>query len=91
METADQLRNKLGTAVILLGSVEEGKVTLVAGVTKDLTDTLKAGDLMKAVAPMVDGKGGGRPDMAQGGGSNPDGLADAIAAVEGWVRENAGG
>lgn len=90
METADQLRNKLGTAVILLGAVEEGKVTLVAGVTKDLTGTLKAGDLMKSVAPKVDGKGGGRPDMAQGGGSNPDGLPDAIAAVEGWVRENAG-
>jgi Alanyl-tRNA synthetase len=90
METADQLRNKLGTAVILLGAVEDGKVTLVAGVTKNLTDTLKAGDLMKTVAPKVDGKGGGRPDMAQGGGSNPDGLPDAVAAVETWVRENTG-
>ncbi|TDT43053.1 alanyl-tRNA synthetase [Halospina denitrificans] len=90
METADQLRNKLGTAVILLGAVEDGKVTLVAGVTKDLTGTLKAGDLMKSVAPKVDGKGGGRPDMAQGGGSDPDGLPDAIAAVEGWVRDNSG-
>jgi alanyl-tRNA synthetase len=90
METADQLKNKLGSAVVLLGAAADGKVTLVAGVTKDLTGKLKAGDLMQEIAPKVGGKGGGRPDMAQGGGSDPAGLPDAIAAVEGWVRENSG-
>lgn len=90
METADQLKNKLGSGVVLLGAAVEGKVTLVAGVTKDLTGQLSAGELMKAVAPRVDGKGGGRADMAQGGGSDPDGLADAIACVEPWVRDNVG-
>ena len=91
METADQLKNKLGSAVVLLGAAAEGKVTLVAGVTKDLTGQLKAGDLMKAIAPKVGGKGGGRPDMAQGGGSDPDGLPGAVAAVEAWVREQSQG
>ncbi|MGM0450862.1 MAG: alanine--tRNA ligase [Pseudomonadota bacterium] len=91
METADQLKNKLGSAVVLLGAAAEGKVTLVAGVTKDLTGRLKAGDLMKVVAPKVGGKGGGRPDMAQGGGSDPDGLPAAVAAVEAWVREQGQG
>jgi len=91
MDTADQLKNKLGKAVVLLGSVEDGKVTLVAGVTKNLTDQLKAGDLMKAVAPSVGGKGGGRPDMAQGGGGNPDGLPQALDAVAEWVRQTLNG
>ena len=88
METVDQLRNKLGKAVILLGSAADGKVTLVAGVTRNLTDMLKAGDLMQYVAPKVDGKGGGRPDMAQGGGGNPEGLPAAVDAVEEWVRQS---
>ena len=75
----DQLKNKLGHAVILLGSEHEGKVVLVAGVTKDLSSQLKAGDLMKQAAAKVGGKGGGRPDMAQGGGVDVAALDDALA------------
>lgn len=75
----DQLKNKLGHAVILLGSEYEGKVVLVAGVTKDLSGQLKAGDLMKQAAAKVGGKGGGRPDMAQGGGVDVAALDDALA------------
>ncbi|HEX8589721.1 alanine--tRNA ligase [Pseudomonas sp.] len=75
----DQLKNKLGRAVILLGGVHEDKVVLVAGVTKDLTGQLKAGDLMKQAAAAVGGKGGGRPDMAQGGGVDAAGLQAALA------------
>ncbi len=83
----DQLKSKLESAVILLGSVNDGKVNLIAGVTKDLTGKVKAGDLIKTVAPMVDGRGGGRPDMAQAGGNNPDGLSDALDAAVAWVSE----
>ncbi|WP_350298157.1 alanine--tRNA ligase [Pseudomonas putida] len=75
----DQLKNKLGHAVILLGSEHEGKVVLVAGVTKDLSSQLKAGDLMKQAAAAVGGKGGGRPDMAQGGGVDVAALDQALA------------
>lgn len=75
----DQLKNKLGHAVILLGSEHEGKVVLVAGVTKDLSSQLKAGDLMKQAAAAVGGKGGGRPDMAQGGGVDVAALDKALA------------
>ncbi len=75
----DQLKNKLGHAVILLGSEHEGKVVLVAGVTKDLSSQLKAGDLMKQAAAAVSGKGGGRPDMAQGGGVDVAALDQALA------------
>lgn len=75
----DQLKNKLGHAVILLGSEHEGKVVLVAGVTKDLSSQLKAGDLMKQAAATVGGKGGGRPDMAQGGGVDVAALDQALA------------
>ncbi|MDF0732243.1 alanine--tRNA ligase [Pseudomonas entomophila] len=75
----DQLKNKLGHAVILLGSEHEGKVVLVAGVTKDLSSQLKAGDLMKQAAAAVGGKGGGRPDMAQGGGVDVAALDNALA------------
>jgi alanyl-tRNA synthetase len=88
METADQLKNKLGEGVVVLASVEDGKVTLVAGVTKSTTGRIKAGDLMKHLAAQVDGKGGGRPDMAQGGGNDPAKLADALAGVPEWVRKN---
>ncbi|MFL1406434.1 alanine--tRNA ligase [Marinobacter sp. M1N3S26] len=90
METADQLKNKLGEGVVVLASVEDGKITLVAGVTKSATSRIKAGDLMKHLAGQVDGKGGGRPDMAQGGGNNPDALPAALESVAGWVEENAG-
>ncbi|MDG1580511.1 alanine--tRNA ligase [Pseudomonas sp. GOM6] len=75
----DQLKNKLGSAVILLGGVFEDKVVLVAGVTQDLTAKLKAGDLMKQAAAAVGGKGGGRPDMAQGGGTDAGKLDEALA------------
>ncbi|MFJ9989591.1 alanine--tRNA ligase [Pseudomonas putida] len=75
----DQLKNKLGHAVILLGSEHEGKVVLVAGVTKDLSSQLKAGDLMKQAAAAVGGKGGGRPDMAQGGGVDVAAMDQALA------------
>ncbi len=82
----DQLKNKLGRAVILLGSVHEDKVVLVAGVTKDLTGQLKAGDLMKQAAATVGGKGGGRPDMAQGGGVDAGALDAALALTVPFVE-----
>ncbi len=76
----DRLKDKLGSAVILLGVPGDGKTALIAGVTGDLTKRFKAGDLIRTVAPKVDGKGGGRPDMAQG-------LPDAMQAAVAWVRE----
>ncbi|MCK1783161.1 alanine--tRNA ligase [Pseudomonas sp. TNT11] len=82
----EQLKNKLGRAVILLGSVHEDKVVLVAGVTKDLTGQLKAGDLMKQAAAAVGGKGGGRPDMAQGGGVDAGALDAALALTVPFVE-----
>ncbi|WP_313054877.1 alanine--tRNA ligase [Pseudomonas lopnurensis] len=83
----DQLKNKLGSAVILLGGVLDGKVVLVAGVTQDLTARLKAGDLMKQAAAAVGGKGGGRPDMAQGGGTEPARLDEALALVSAFAEQ----
>ena len=83
----DQLKNKLGSAVILLGGVLDDKVVLVAGVTQDLTGKLKAGDLMRQAAATVGGKGGGRPDMAQGGGSEPQKLDDALALTRTFVEQ----
>ena len=86
--TLDTLKNKLGSAVIVLGQVTNGKVDLIAGVTKDLTDRVKAGDLIAMVAPLVGARGGGRPDMARaGGGDRPDDLDTALASVEAWVSE----
>jgi len=90
-DTLDQLKNKLGSAVILLATVNGPKVSLVAGVTKDLTGQMKAGELVKLAAQKVGGKGGGRPDMAMAGGSDPSGVAEALALVEPWVRERLGG
>jgi len=84
-ETLDRLKDKLGSAAIVLASISEGKVLLVAGVTADLTSKLKAGELVNSVAQQVGGKGGGRADMAQAGGSEPDNLASALASVNGWV------
>ena len=81
----DQCKHRLGSGVVLLAAVSDGKVALVAGVTGDLTDRVKAGDLMREFAPRVGGKGGGRPDMAQGGGHDVAALAAALAAVPGWV------
>jgi alanyl-tRNA synthetase len=86
-DIVDQLKNKLGTAAVLLATVQEGKISLVAGVTSDATDRIKAGDLLQSVALQVGGKGGGRPDMAQGGGTEPDKLDAAIDSVSGWVRQ----
>jgi alanyl-tRNA synthetase len=88
-DTMDQLKNKLGSAVIVLATASGDKVSLVAGVTQDQTKRFKAGDLIKIVAEKVGGKGGGRPDMAQAGGNDPKALPDALALVEGWVREKA--
>lgn len=83
----DQLKNKLGRAVILLGGALEGKVTLVAGVTQNLTGQLKAGDLMKQAAAAVGGKGGGRPDMARGGGTDAAALDQALALAVPFVEQ----
>jgi alanyl-tRNA synthetase len=86
-DTLDQCKNKLGSAVILLSAVNDGKIALAAGVTADLTDRVKAGDLMREFAGRLGGKGGGRPDMAQGGGSDVDALDSTLKAVPGWVGE----
>jgi len=81
----DDLKNQLGSAIIVLATVDEGKVSLIAGVTKDLTDRVKAGELVGELASQVGGKGGGRPDMAQAGGTDPQALAGALAGVQEWV------
>lgn len=81
----DDLKNQLGTAVIVLATVAEGKVSLIAGVSKDVTDRVKAGELVGMVAQQVGGKGGGRPDMAQAGGTDAQALPAALASVESWV------
>jgi len=86
-ETLDSLKSKLKTAAIVLGSNEDGKVSLIAGVTADLTAKLKAGELVNFVAQQVGGKGGGRPDMAQAGGNDPSKLAGALQSVKGWVEQ----
>jgi alanyl-tRNA synthetase len=86
-DTMDQLKNKLGTSVIVLGSAGDGKVNLVAGVSKDLTDRVKAGELVNMVAQQVGGKGGGRPDMAMAGGSEPEKLPAALDSVHSWLEE----
>src|SRR5437667_727562 len=86
-ETMDKLKDKLGSAAIVLGSVADGKVTLIAGVTQDLTAKVKAGDLVNHVAQQVGGKGGGRADMAQAGGTNPAALPAALDSVPAWVAE----
>lgn len=85
-ETMDKLKDKLKTAAIVLAAVNDGKVSLIAGVTADSTSRLKAGDLVNFVAQQVGGKGGGRPDMAQAGGTDPSGLAAALAGVTDWVH-----
>ena len=88
LNTLDALKQKLNSAVIVLGNVEDGKVNLIAGVTKDLTNRIKAGDLIKMVAPLVGARGGGRPDMARaGGGDKPEALNKALACVPDWVAE----
>jgi alanyl-tRNA synthetase len=86
-ETLDQLKNKLKTAAIVLASVQDGKVQLAAGVTADTIAKVKAGDLVNHVAQQVGGKGGGKPDMAMAGGTDPKGLAVALKSVQSWVSE----
>jgi alanyl-tRNA synthetase len=86
-ETMDKLKERLKSAAIVLGAVNDGKVSLIAGVTADLTGKLKAGELVNFVAQQVGGKGGGRPDMAQAGGTEPAKLPDALQSVRTWVGE----
>ena len=81
----DDLKNQLGSTVVVLSTVADGKVSLIAGVSKDVTDRVKAGELVGMVAQQVGGKGGGRPDMAQAGGTDASALPAALASVKGWV------
>ncbi|MBQ0729958.1 MAG: alanine--tRNA ligase [Oleispira antarctica] len=85
--TLDQLKDKLGSAVIMLAAETEGKVTLLAGVTKDLIGKVKAGDIVKECAPYVDGRGGGKPEMAQAGGKNAEGIPQALAVFKSLVEK----
>jgi alanyl-tRNA synthetase len=91
LQTLDSLKSKLGSAVVVLGNVSDGKVSLIAGVSKDLTDRVSAPDLIALVGPEVGAKGGGRADMARaGGGDRPDALAAALAKVPAWVAQRFG-
>lgn len=81
----DDLKNQLGSTIVVLATVADGKVSLIAGVSKDVTDRVKAGELVGMVAQQVGGKGGGRPDMAQAGGTDASALPAALASVKGWV------
>ena len=87
----DKMKDKLKTAAIVLATVNDGKVSLIAGVTPDATSKVKAGELVNHVAQQVGGKGGGRPDMAQAGGTDPSGLSAALASVSGWVEQQLAG
>ncbi|WP_286852429.1 DHHA1 domain-containing protein, partial [Hydrogenophaga sp. 70-12] len=86
-DTMDKLKDKLKSAAIVLAAVDGGKVQLAAGVTADSVGKVKAGELVNFVAQQVGGKGGGKPDMAMAGGTDPSGLAKALASVQGWVAE----
>jgi alanyl-tRNA synthetase len=86
-DTMDTLKAKLKSAAIVLAGVQDGKVSLIAGVTSDATNRIKAGELVNFVAQPVGGKGGGKPEMAMAGGSDPSGLSKALAAVDAWVAE----
>jgi alanyl-tRNA synthetase len=83
----DKMKDQLKSAAIVLAAVNEGKVSLIAGVTADATNKVKAGELVNFVAQQVGGKGGGRADMAQAGGTDPQGLTAALAGVQAWVGE----
>lgn len=84
-DAVDQLKNKLGSAAIVLATIEDDKITLIAGVSKDQTAKIRAGDLVAHVATQIGGKGGGRPDMAQGGGNQPEHLSKSLESVADWV------
>ena len=87
-DTLDHLKDKLKSCVVVLGTTTtDDKVALIAGVTNDLTHKIKAGELVNFVAQQVGGKGGGRPDMAQAGGTQPNQLAAALSSVNNWVKE----
>ena len=86
-QTLDHCKNKLRSGVVLLAAVEGDKIALVSGVTSDLTDRLRAGDIMKEFAGRLGGKGGGRPDMAQGGGSDVGALAPVLADLAPWITK----
>ena len=86
-DTIDQLRDKLGSAVIVLSAVVDNKVILVSGVSKDLSNQFHAGKLITAIAPLVDGKGGGKPTMGQGGGNNPEGINQALECARDWIKD----
>ena len=85
-DTVDQLKNKLGSSVILLATVSDDKVNLIAGVSDDLTDKVKAGELVNMVAEQVGGKGGGRPDMAMAGGTDTAAVTGALESVKPWLE-----
>jgi alanyl-tRNA synthetase len=86
-ETVDRLRDKLKSCVLVLGTAQEGKVSLIAAVTPDLTGRIKAGDLVSHVASQVGGKGGGKPELAQAGGTQPERLPAALEEVKSWVAD----
>ena len=85
-DSVDQLKNKLGSSVIVLATVSDNKVSLVVGVSKNLTEKIKAGQLVNMIAEQVGGKGGGRPDMAMAGGTESSALPSALESVETWVK-----
>jgi alanyl-tRNA synthetase len=87
-DTVDRLKDRLGSAVVVIGSAGDGKVRLAAGVSKDLLSRIKAGDLVNFVAQQVGGRGGGRPDFAQAGGSQPENLEGALKSVSEWIGDN---
>ena len=84
----DDLKNQLGSGIILFASTQDEKVNLVVGVTNDLTTKVKAGELVNLMATQVGGKGGGRPDMAMAGGSQPENVGSALEAAEHWLNNN---
>jgi alanyl-tRNA synthetase len=86
-ESLDKIKDRLESGVAVLATVADGKVSLIAGVTKDLTSRVKAGELVNHLAQQVGGKGGGRPDMAQAGGTKPEGLKDALLSIEPWLEQ----
>ena len=85
-ETVDQLKNKLGAAAVVLASSEGGKVTIIAGVTRAESERIRAGDLANHVAEQCGGRGGGRPDMAQAGGNQPENLEASLESVLPWIE-----
>ena len=88
-DAADRMRDRIGSGVVLLATRDAEKVALVVRVTRDLSDRFPAGEFVKRLAPIVGGGGGGRPDMAQAGGKNPDGLPELLDAMDSVIREMA--